>query len=269
MTSNIGEPFYSEPPLVEVSVSAQFEPIEEIHLGYLGLIWEIYKDRYPQVEHIEELPHSIEKFGVIQRDIPRFQFQQSMPFPRMRLTSVDNKNVIQIQKDRFVFNWRRDKSSASEYPRFDSIKSKFLTELEGFILFLEKYNLPSLNFNQAELTYVNHIDAEQNSVQEVFRDYVKDPNYSDNLELEHFSIKFRHIITEESKKIGRLYTSIDKGNLISDNSSIYILNFTARSHPLDSSLEGMINVMDIMRSTINNSFTAITSITMHKNWNKE
>ncbi len=269
MPLNIGEPYYSEPPLVEVSISAQFEPIVEIHLGYLGLIWEIYKDKFPQVQHIDELPHSIEKFGVIKREIPKFKFQENMPYPRVRFTSSDNKSVIQVQRDRFIYNWRRDESPASEYPRYDSIRSSFLEEFGKFVQFLQNHDLPSLNFNQAELTYVNHIDAGQHAIQDVFRDYIIDPNYSDNLELEHFSTKFQHLITEEGQKIGRLYTSMDKGNLILDNSSIYRLNFTARSHPLDQSLEGMIKVMDKMRSTINSSFTAITTTNMHEDWNKE
>jgi len=269
MASNTDEPFFIKPPLIEVSLSVQFEPINELHLGYLGLVWDVFKERYPHVEHLEELPHSIEKFGVIQREIPRIQFQQKLPFPRIRITSDDKKSVIQVQRDRFVFNWRKQDSPAEEYPRYRIIRSNLLDELGRFNSFLKMNNLPSISFNQVELTYVNHIDAEDNTVQEVFSDYFVDPKYSDNLKLEHFSIKFRHLITNSDQKIGRLYTNIDKGNLISDNSSIYILNFTARSHPTDQSLEGVMEVMDVMRSTINASFTAITTTNMHINWNKE
>lgn len=267
MASKTAEPYFADPPLKEVSFSVQFEPITELHIGYIGLIWDIYRDRYPIAEHADELPHNIEKFGVIHRKIPKMTFHESLPVPRMMLTSKDQQSLIQIQKDRFIFNWK--KSDNNQYPRYQSIKKCFLNEFEMFSSFLESNNLPSLEFNQVEFTYVNHIDAENYAVHDVFKDTVHESSYSDTLELENFSFKFIHVINNHKENIGRMYTNIDKGNLVSDDSSVYILKFIARTHPLVPTLKGVIDVMDIMRSEINSCFSAITTEYMHKNWERE
>ena len=267
MASKTVEPYFADPPLKEVSFSVQFEPITELHIGYVGLIWDMFRDRYPIAEHADELPHNIEKFGVIHREIPKMTFHEKLPVPRMMLTSADQQNIIQIQKDRFVFNWK--KTDDNQYPRYKSIKDCFLNELKLFSSFLASNNLPSMEFNQVEFTYVNHIDADNYAVHDVFKDTVHESSYSDNLKLENFSFKFRHIISNHKEEIGRMYTNIDKGNLVSDDSFVYILKFTARTHPLDSTLSSVVDVMGIMRSEINSCFSAITTEYMHKNWKRE
>ena len=266
----MAEPYFDNPPIFEVSFSVQFEPIKELHIGYIGLLWGIYKERYPNVESMEELPHQIEKFGVIARDLPKplFQMHEKFPPPRMRIESEGQDYIIQIQKDRFVYNWKKNPTNENDYPRYNVLRQNFLDELNRFTEFLQLHELDALEFNQVEFTYVNHIDADNHTMQFVFNDIGQESNYPDDLELEAFTINFKHIISKLDNPIGRLYTAINKAQVIADASNIFKLTFTARSRLINPSLSGVTEVMDILRSAINSSFEAITTKDMHQIWKK-
>lgn len=270
MSTDTAELYFANPPLKEVSFSIQFEPIEDIHIGYLGLLWNVFRDRYPIVQHADEIAHTIEKFGVLPREVPQqLKFLKQLPLPRVMYFSADKQFLIQIQKDRFILNWRNFDTDECEYPRYTTLKQRFLDELSIFNDFLNKNDLSSPQYNQVEFTYTNHIDSESHIAKEVFNDVIDESRYSPSLELETFDIKLKHLLKKGNDNIGRMYTSVDLGNRISDGSGVYILKFTTRTHPLEPSLSGAIEVMDIMRNEINNSFSAITTPKMHSLWNKE
>jgi uncharacterized protein (TIGR04255 family) len=269
-TDDKAELYFATPPLTEVSFSLQFEPIEQLHLGFLGLLWDVFRDRYPIAQHADEIDHVIEKFGVLPREIPqKLKFLPQLPLPRMMYFSEDKQFLIQVQKDRFILNWRNHESVKFEYPRYKNLKKRFLDEIEILYGFLKANNLPSPDYDQVEFTYTNHIDAKDHIAQEVFNDVIDEKRYSPSLELETFDIKLKHILKKDDHNIGRMYTSIASGSRKSDGSKLYILNFTTRTHPTKPSLEGVVEVMDIMREEINNSFSAITKPKMHNLWNRK
>lgn len=259
---------FESPPLKEVSFSVQFEPIEGFHIGLIGLIWDVFKSRYPSVETADELAHEIEKFGVISRRPQGIQFLDRTPVPRIMFISDDQQYLIQLQKDRFIFNWRQLSDESVRYPRYQNLKNRFLDELQIFGAFLAENHLEPITFNQVEFTYVNHIDAASRSIQQVFTDVIDESRFSPSLVLESFSIKLKHLIQKNDENIGRLYTSIEKGNRISDGGSIYILNFMARTHPIEPSVAGVVGSMDIMRQEINSCFSTITTKAMHEEWKR-
>jgi uncharacterized protein (TIGR04255 family) len=260
---------FKDPPLKEVSISVQFEPINGFHIGLMGLTWNVFKNRYPEVEATDELPHEIEKFGVISRKQLGFKLLERVPIPRLQFVSKDRQYLIQLQNDRFIFNWRKLFDENLEYPRYPNVKRMFLDELAIFNEFLATNGLESPSFNQVEVTYVNHIDANSRSIEHVFKDVIDESRFSSSLKLEAFSINLKHLIQRGEKNIGRMYTSIEKANKIADGKDIYVLRFIVRSHPSEPSLDGVTNVMDISREEINNCFSAITTKAMHDEWNKE
>lgn len=259
---------FEAPPLIEVSISLQFEPIKELHIGFIGLIWDRFRDRYPTVEIADELAHEIEKFGVISRKSQGIQFLERVPVPRVLFISEDQQYLIQLQKDRFIFNWRRLSNESVTYPRYEPLRSRFLDELEIFSGFLAEKGLERITFNQVEFTYVNHIDAEDRSIQQVFKDVIDESRFSPSLALEAFSVNLKHLIQVDGENIGRLYTSIEKGNRISDGRSIFILKFVARTHPLEPTIKGVVASMDVMRCEINGCFSTITTEKMHDEWKR-
>lgn len=265
------DPSFGKPPLVEVSFSIQFEPIEGFHIGLIGSTWELYRDRYPIAENATELAHQIEKFGVIDRKSQQLNLKlvEGTPEPRVIFYTADKQYLIQVQKDRFILNWRKCPSPGFEYPRYESLKARFFSEYQIFENSITRNSLAKPTFNQVEFTYVNHIDATTYTVNDVFNNVIEDSSLSQSMKLESFSINLKHLITKDEQNIGRLYTSIEKGNLVSDGSDIYILKFLSRAHPLSSAHESIDEVMDLMREKINSSFTAITTPKMHEEWQRK
>jgi uncharacterized protein (TIGR04255 family) len=269
MTSAQTECSFKVPPLQEVSFSVQFEPISGLHLGLIGFLWNTFKDRYPLVETADELTHEIEKFGVISRKKPGFQLYEQVPIPRVLFISDDQHYLIQIQKDRFIFNWRKLLDQDIQYPRYPSLRKRFLEEFNHFKEFLSAAGLGDPECDQVEFTYVNHIDAEGRSFEQVFSNAIDESRFSPSLKLESFAINLKHIIQKGEENIGRLYTSIEKGNRLSDGKDIYVLKFVSRTHPTEPSYSGVVNAMDIMRGEINGIFCTLTSPEMHAEWEQE
>lgn len=260
---------FEAPPLEEVAFSLQFEPMKGFHIGHIGLVWNAFRSRYPVVETAEEVPQQIEKFGVISRKVPpSFELLEKMPVPRVLFIGEDKQYVIQIQKDRFIFNWRKLFDENLRYPRYPAIKKMVLDEFAVFSEFLAVNGLESPSFTQVEVTYVNHIDASR-PIEHVFKDVVVESRFPSTLKLEAFTVNLKQLIMRDTESVGRLYTVIEKANRVTDGKDLYVFKFTARVHPKEPSLAGVIGAMDIMREEINNAFVNMTTTAMHNEWNRE
>lgn len=263
---------FLNPPIKEVSYSAQFEPVKGFHMGFKGLLWGEYREQYPLVEHNEPLDHEIERFGAVTRNIhrPKFKLVEGIPHPRVMMLSEDQNRLIQVQSDRFIFNWRKYSSDDLEYPRYVSLRDEFRDELDKFESFVVKNGLvKSLEFNQVEITNVNHIPTENKQISDVILGMDDGKDLSASLKAESFGSQMKHLICQGSEPIGRLYTNIEKANMISDGTEVFVLRFLARAHPRKRSKDGLFEMMDILRGHINQSFDALTTENMHKIWKKK
>ncbi|WLQ12096.1 TIGR04255 family protein [Hahella aquimaris] len=254
------------PPLVETSFSLQFSRLESLHTGFRGLLWSEYRQDFPIVKRHHELSHEIEKFGIIQRDTPQLRFNTDVPNPRLYFISHKSDKVIQLQQDRFIFNWL--KKGNSEYPRFPKLKEEYLEHYTNFTKFLKRESLGEPEIDQVELTYVNHIDADGLSAQEVFVGIVEKHTKIESLELESFALNLKHIISHNGEHIGRIYTTISTAQKESSCDTYYYLKFVARANPLGSSLSDVLLTMDLLSSTINHSFKAMIRDDLLEKWSR-
>jgi len=261
------------PPICEVAYSFQFEPLESMHMGYLGLLWgEEFKERYPTVEQDDPLPHEIERFGAAAASSPvkGMKFFTKIPLPRIRMISEDSCSLLQIQNDRFVFNWRNHSTKDKvDYPRFSQLKESFSKEFNIFGNFLDANSLGDLKINQVEITNVNHIPANGMTFSEIFTGLKCGVDISDDLDPESITFRSKHVIRLENRPIGRLYVVIEKAFRQSDEQEIFSLTFTARSNLQEPSLTGALNILTHLRNKINQSFVGLTNENMHEVWGKE
>lgn len=264
---------FLRPPICEVAYSFQFEPLDTLHMGLLGLLWgEKLRERYPLVEQDDPLPHEIERFGA--RDtllaVNKLRFVEKLPLPRMRIVSSDSCSLLQIQNDRFVFNWRNHFSKESvEYPRFTALRDRFAKDFEKFREFVSENSLGELRLNQVEITNVNHILCNGMSFSDVFAGLQCGVDISEDLDLQAISFRTTHVIKSKDKPVGRLYSVIEKAYRKSDNAEVFKLTFTARSNIDDTSLDGAFSVLANLRDKINQSFVCLTKEEMHKAWGRE
>jgi uncharacterized protein (TIGR04255 family) len=164
-------PVYENPPVNEVVCGIHFTRLDELLNPYLGLLWEKYKPEYSRCQEVAPLMPIIENF-----DQGEPQEVDMLPLPRTWFVHDNNRNIIQVQRDRFLHNWRKIHSS-DNYPRYDNIIKDFRDRLSTFTEFLKENNLGTLTLLQYELTYINHIlqgDGWEtiNDVEQIF------PNFS-------------------------------------------------------------------------------------------
>ena len=269
-------PEYDNPPVVEVVLSVQFSPL--LNTGHLGLMWGRFRDRFRTLEEKSPLQPMIELFGVKHFQISehqlRLSFSEIPPTPRCWLINETEKSLIQVQSDRFIFNWRKP-SEHAEYVRFMTLLPYFKKEYERFTDFLsDEGMLDKLDVNQCEITYVNHIGLpEKESTHERFREIMS--LFNQGIESgflpdpENVDLSLRYIIRDEkSDPIGRLHVSI-KPQYLKDEQDIYSMNLTVRGKPIGEGIDGIIDFFKLGRRWIVKGFTELTSEEMHRLWRRK
>jgi uncharacterized protein (TIGR04255 family) len=136
---------FSSPPLKEVVLGVVFNAPALSSVDY-GLYWREIRERFP-VKPVDKPALGGEPIVSL---IP--------PLRRVWFESDNKKELLQLQSDRFYYNWRKQ-DSAESYPRFIQIYPKFQKEWQNFSQWCEK-NIGFLIPVQYELTYINHIDKD-------------------------------------------------------------------------------------------------------------
>ena len=269
-------PEFNNPPLTEVVLSVQFEEIKNLSLPRLGLLWNQYRDRFPITQQHQRLAHIIEKFGQQppqQREV-KIEFSQLPPVPDARLWFInrDETELIQVQQDRFIRNWRKS-GTDSTYPRFEKIRENFVKDLEVFEKFLQKENLDQIKPSQGEVTYVNHILPgngweNHSQISKIFSFWNQNPEMETELVPEETRFDTKYIIrNQDNDPCGRLHINLEPAFRRSDKKPIFILRMTARGHS-GSSQRDILAFFNQAHEFIVRSFTAITTETMHQEWER-
>ena len=135
---------FRRPPISEVVIATYFKPALELSTEHIGLYWKRIRSRFPEVRKLPPV-------GDLITDI-----SDVFPMPRYWFTADDDASLIQIQKNAFVFNWRRRQDGM--YPRYRSIKPDFDKYYALFSEFV-RTEIPSAEptIDLCELTYVNTI----------------------------------------------------------------------------------------------------------------
>jgi uncharacterized protein (TIGR04255 family) len=250
----------------------QFEELSDFRAIHLGLLWERLggKAVFPGTEEHPPVPQTLEHFGIpISFAAPQFQILNIPPMPRQMFVSEDGTFVVQVQQNRFTVNWRR-RLPEDEYPRFETILAKFELYASQFAAFLEDEALGSLRIKQAEVTYVNRIEASVplGKIEEVIS--VFSGNYSDDFlpAPEEVHLALRYPMTEkDGPTLGRLY--IDSGPGVSGDPKMPLnIVLLARGKPARDDIKGALDFFTIARSYIVSAFASVTSKQMHLTWNR-
>lgn len=269
-------PDFSKPPVVEVALSVQFDRLPGLRTTQLGLLWQEYRDRFPVTEEHAPLASVVERFGAptSRKVVARIKMLESPPSPRCWFLNQDGTELIQVQCDRFIHNWRKA-DTESQYPRYEHVRAGFESELQRFSTFVSRERLGDFVPNQCELTYVNHIvagkswktHAELGEIVTVF-----ERQYSDRfLEApEDSGLRMRFVISDESDEpLGRLHVALDPGYRSEDGQPLFTLNLTARGRPRGDGIEGVLRFMDLGREWVVRSFASLTTPKMHKEWGRK
>lgn len=140
--SKVSLPDYERPPVVEVVFGVVLSKLEKLLTPHLGIVWDAYRAEFPKCTEMAPL------LSPETTDLPTM--------PRVWFLDETENQIIQVQRDRFIFNWRKHPTS-QEYPRYCTMRATFDRLLETFVTVLQRHDLGKVVPVQCELTYVNHI----------------------------------------------------------------------------------------------------------------
>lgn len=271
MANSSAMPTFKKPPVSEVALSIEFLPLENWNPSYAFLFGTNLRTEYPKMELQPPLFSEIEKFGdeFWQQNTMRVEMvnQNSQ---RFWFTSESSNWLIQVQQDRFILNWKKV-TGDEEYPRYEqSIRIRFLTELDRFFKFVEDNAIGTIKATQCEVTYVNDIPHGEywDSIAEAAKLFtILSSNDSAKLlgEMETIAVTGSYLIPDDK---GRLRFSINHALRSIDKKEVLKMSLTARGRPSSPDKDSIINWIDMGREWVVKGFEDLTTKKAHEMWEK-
>lgn len=262
-------PSFSSPPVVEQAISVMFDPIDGFTIGDIGLFWNEVRSEFPECAAQEPLSRVIEKFG--QPEPVRIELAQSIP--RAMLGAEGSGELLQIQNDRFGFNWML--TEGRTYPRHDATIERFWKLFSTFLAFLRGRGLRQPSLLQCELVNVNIVSAKNfgrgfTSLLDAFSYSLPEIDQLSNLRLEGAQIATHYVIVDDqSKPLGRVHTSLHPVRNVSDGEEAIRFDISARGAAEPPNQEGAAQFFECARSAINATFLAHVSADARRRWGEQ
>jgi len=269
-------PDFERPPVAEVALGVQFEPLTSFRSIHAGALWEVFRHQFPNVEEQPQLEPTFERFGISPEAVPAFRFEVSQvpPAPRWWFINEGQTELIQVQRDRFIRNWRKI-GEDDIYPRYERIRAAFIEGMNNFEAFLTNAAVGQVVANQCEVTYINVVPVgdgwtdlgELDAVLTVFS-----RRYSDEFlgMPEDANLVVRFVIPSDvGEPVGRLHVEALPGWRRSDGKQVLRITLTARGAPLGDGMTGILRFFDVGRSWIVRGFASVTTKEMHRIWGRK
>lgn len=254
-------PSFKSPPVVEVVMGVQFRPLSKFQTPHVGLFWETVRPDYSTSSENPPIVPQIEEFtslGALRDN--SLAMTRIPPLPRVFFEHTSSEWIIQLQRDRFLHNWRLV-SGQAVYPRYPAIREEFFSQWANFRKFVADQELGEIEVTQVEITYLNHIFPweEHAELGEVFPDFRwrGEERLLSKPETHSISCTFK-----SSKNRSRLRATIKPGTH-KEKGHILLFDLTARGAPEEESLEEW---FDEARRWIVTAFADLTSHEWHEKW---
>jgi uncharacterized protein (TIGR04255 family) len=263
-------PKFENPPVIEVVCGIQFAPLTSMLTGHVGSLWDRYKPEYSGISEAAPLPHVIEAPSVQQEQHLKVSVSDTPDLPRTWFVHQDKTSIIQIQRDRFLYNWRKMHAS-DRYPSNVEVVRRFRAHLNRFTSYLGEFSLGNVSPDQYELTYINHVPlgagwAAHGEIGRVLPDFAW--RQSSERFLPTFSMfNWRTGFLLPDGK-GWLHVSAKTATRRPDNQSILYLELSARGMSQNSSEDTMMEWFETAHEWIVRGFADLTSKEMHTIWNR-
>jgi len=263
-------PDFYDPPVVETVLSVQFDPLTEMRTAHLGLLWNGFRAEFPKTEERPPLARIFEQFPETSRTRLGLELQsyENPPVPRLCFVTAKGNEMIQIQPDRFIRNWRKE-GVEETYPRYERNKASFERDFAVFQEFVTANRLGKVRINQCEVTYVNHILSgagwrDFGDVDKIFS-FWRSPTDPIPGRPADLGAHARFVIpADDGTPAGRLHVEIQPAFRASDHKAMYVFHLTARGQ----AGEGF-EFFDLGRRWIVKSFATLTLPQMHEVWKRK
>lgn len=235
MSDSAEFPSYEEPPVNEVAIGLQYAPLTGFLAPHVGLYWDRIRAEFPEIEEQPPIQHVVEpKGGEQPPNGVQVTLMTKPPLPRTWLVTKDGRNLIQVQRDRFLYNWRK-RDPVDKYVRFAPIKEEFFKHWKEFCNFLTECGLSGPALDQCELTYVNRINQGEGwtsmaDLERLFTNFTWRPRSGFLPEPENLGWNLRFALPGE---VGRLHAKVVPVRAKPDKPLAIRFALTARGAPSD------------------------------------
>jgi uncharacterized protein (TIGR04255 family) len=265
-------PDYDAPPVIETLLGVEFVALEKWAIPHFGLFWHSIQGHYPHYEVNPPLISEIERLEIQfrQAQAPRVEFV-SKPEVRCWFLNEANTELVQIQSDRFLHNWRKVVGTEA-YPHYeDHIRPSFERDWRGYCGFLASEKLGDPDVRQCEVTYVNHIDRGKGwetmaDLPRLFPSWAGAASGNFLPAPESVLLNVSYLIPQDR---GRLRISVVHAFRSSDATETLQLTLTARGKPRSSAISDILEWLDLGREWVVRGFTDFTSERMHQVWGRK
>lgn len=217
---------FENPPIDEIVCDIVFDPIVKLGTEHIGSLWERFKPDFHRIEDQSIMPplFSLSEEYLNSRQIP--------PLPRIWFVHQNENEVIQMQYDRFIYNWRKRRRD-DVYPGYAAVIGNFRKYLTHFEEFLTMEKLGGIVLKQYELVYTDLIFKSEGwetaaDLEKVFSNFfsLKDQKVlSADIRNFHWLMEFGL-----PKDFGQLQLSIHLGQRLSDKREVIKIEFKAISN---------------------------------------
>ena len=262
-------PEYRRPPVNETALSIQFAPLDNFGIPHYGLYWSKIRSEFGKYQIHTPLPSITEQFGDAQ--VGQGVGFQLLLQPDVRSWFLDNSGtrLVQLQRDRFIHNWRQVKGD-EEYPRYPAVKNTLVNEWKRFREFLTSEKLGPPQVNQCEVIYVNHLEytdgwAGYGEFNKAIANWSRPTSGGFLPAPEKVNLEAHYVLPNQS---GRLHISVLPVIRGRDLKEVLQISLTARGAPKSSSDDDVFSWFDLGREWVVKGFTDFTTPDMHKLWGR-
>lgn len=253
---------FTRPPVYEVACGVYFSGQKPLLTAHVGAYWQRIRKEFPNVEDAAPLQGVVEQPGV--GPVIDFQISHLPQLRRAWFLSPNGSNLIQLQQDRFLFNWKRA-SDTDSYPSYAVVIEQFEQHLADFLTFCREVGVGELTFRQFELAYVNGI-SRANGL---------DVTGTSGLLVDHMrAVRSDRFLPEPENFIwttgyqlpegrGRLHVTAQTALNAVTQEPLVRLDMIARGITPDSSEAGRRSWFDLAHAWITHGFADVTSPSLH------
>ncbi len=267
-------PDFAHPPITEVVVGVQFNSISRFATAHVGRLWEEFRDEFPNTEEHPPVMPTFETFGQTSPLLSGIGLGLPGIFTMQRsfFVNSDKTQILQIQKDRFLHNWRKV-GDGDGYPRFERILNSFRMGLGRFTAFVDTWSLGTFEPNQCEVTYINQIptlpgEDSYVALSRIFDGAIGHAAISELGAPQDARLLLRYVIHDpDLVPAGRLIINAEPAKRTSGEDIIQ-LTVTARGVPVPADTSGVLKFLENGRVHIVRGFTAVTAPAMHAVWGR-
>ena len=250
---------FARPPVEEVVLSVLFNPLDRLLAPHFGEIWQEFKKygfahivEQPPVVPAVEMPVSAQEAQLRIGYVP--------DLARICFIHQTDTEIIQVQRDRFTFNWRKTEPHPV-YPGFTAICEKFEDFYSRFGKVIKNMQIGEVTPLQYELTYINQLGHGESwntlgDIGKIYPLFIHAPqtqSFWSGMEAVNFQASF-----PVADLHGRLHVSMGNRTKLPEQTHTLQTDFTVRGFP-ENAEDTMITWFKSARGHIREKFVSMFS----------